>query len=603
MSNNNQTFILPNLSQTQLESFDRFLNEILEEELLFFPKIYSPEQELEFQIFGNEYTLVEPLNKERETIDKSNSYITEIYVPAQITQQSTQKYKKQTILLGSIPFMCSNGTFIINGISRIIVSQILRSPGIYFNMQLDSNYRSIYTATIISDCGARFKLEIDEKRQIWARITKNKKIPCIILLLAIGLKLNDICEGISDHYLLTKFYQKRNNPNSQQDAMIEFYKQLLSISGEIIFSDIIILELYKNFFQTRCDLGLIGRKNFNEKLNLNVVSTETFLLPKDLLTAVNYLIKLSFGIGSLDDIDHLKHKRIRSIADLLKDQLRITLNKTELIIKQGMRGFFKRKKLVTPQSLINSNLMLTIFKDFFGTHPLSQFLDQTNPLAEMAHKRRISSLGPGGLTRRTATFNVRDIHTSHYGRICPIETSEGMNAGLISSLATHAQINSLGFIESPFYKIDKILGQDEPIYISAQQDEYYKIFSNNALYFDHENQEKNSIAVRYKQEFISSTWNDINLRNIFPWQYFSIGASLIPFLEHDDANRALMGSNMQRQAVPIINPEKPIIGTGLESQVALDSNTIITAKEDLKISYVDASCIEYITTEKKFFQN
>nr|YP_009258707.1 beta subunit of RNA polymerase [Coleochaete scutata]ANI25708.1 beta subunit of RNA polymerase [Coleochaete scutata] len=596
-NNITEMFVLPDLGKTQLESFHRFVDQLLKEELIQFPKIYSSEQEFEFQLFGNQYILTEPTLSERETIYKSSNYISEIYIPAQLIQKTTGKYQKQTILLGSIPLMGVNRAFIINGISRVIVSQVLRSPGIYYNVQLDSNYRSIYTATIISDCGARFKLEIDEKRHVWARITKKRKISCIILLLAMGLTLEDMSHGISYPNILIINNQKRNSPRSQQDAMVELYKQLFSTSGDIVFSDMITLELQRTFFQQRCELGVVGRSNLNKRLNLNVAKEEIFLLPKDLLTAVDYLIKLSFGIGSLDDIDHLKNRRIRSIADLLKDQLKIALNKTENIIKQGMKGISKRKRLPNPKSLINSSLMLTIFKDFFGSHPLSQFLDQTNPLTEMVHKRRLSSLGPGGLTRRTATFNVRDIHPSHYGRICPIETSEGMNAGLIASLATHAQINDLGFIQSPFYKIDKSLGQDEPIYLSAQQDEYYKIVSGNSLYFDEENEEKQTTAVRYKEEFIATTCNFTYLRSVFPWQYFSIGASLIPFLEHDDANRALMGSNMQRQAVPVIDPEKPIVGTGLESQVALDSGSVVIAKEDLCISYVDGSSIEFMNND------
>jgi DNA-directed RNA polymerase subunit beta len=380
---------------------------------------------------------------------------------------------------------------------------------------------------------------------------------------------------------------KGSNPCSKEEAMVELYKQLYSLGGDISFSESIRRELQKKFFQQRCELGRIGRLNLNKKLNLDIPENETFLLPQDILTAVDYLIKLKFGVGRLDDIDHLKNRRVCSVADLLQDQFKLGLNRLENSIRQILRGATKRRRLPTPKSLVTPTPLIMTFKEFFGSHPLSQFLDQTNPLTEIVHKRRLSSLGPGGLTRRTAGFQVRDIHPSHYGRICPIETSEGMNAGLIGSLAVHAKINSLGCLESPFYKVSKLTEEEKIFDLSAGQDEYYRIATGNRLALDENNQEELVTPARYRQDFIAIAWEQIQLRSIFPLQYFSVGASLIPFLEHNDANRALMGSNMQRQAVPLSETEKCIVGTGMEIQTALDSGSVTVAKTSGKINYID----------------
>lgn len=383
---------------------------------------------------------------------------------------------------------------------------------------------------------------------------------------------------------------------------MELYKHLYCIGGDLFFSESIRKELQKKFFQQRCELGKIGRLNLNKKLNLNVPENEVFLLPQDILAAVDYLIKLKFGIGTIDDIDHLKNRRVCSVADLLQDQLKLALNRLENSVRQILRGATKRKRLPTPKSLVTSTPLIMTFKEFFGSHPLSQFLDQTNPLTEIVHKRRLSSLGPGGLTRRTASFQVRDIHASHYGRICPIETSEGMNAGLIASLAIHAKISILGCLESPFYKISKLSNLEEIINLSAAEDEYYRIATGNCLALDQNSQEEQITPARYRQDFVAIAWEQVHLRSIFPLQYFSVGASLIPFLEHNDANRALMGSNMQRQAVPLLKPEKCIVGTGIESQTALDSGSVTVSLHGGKIEYLDGNQIILSLKKKKLIK-
>ena len=598
-----EMFVLPEFGKIQFEGFHRFIYKGLIEELDDFPKIEDTDQEFESQLFGKEYKLAEPLIKERDAVYQSSTYSSDSYVPAQLTQKKKGKIQKQTVFIGSIPLMNSQGTFVVNGVARVIINQILRSPGIYYNSELDHNGISIYTSTIISDRGGRLRSEIDAKTRIWARISKKRKVSILVLLLAMGLTIKQILDSVCYPKIfldsLREKKTKKEHPQSTEDAIVELYRQLYCIGGDLAFSESIRKELQKKLFQQRCELGKIGRLNSNKKLNLTVPENEYFLLPQDVLTAIDYLIKIKFGIGTLDDIDHLKNRRIRSVADLLQDQLKLALGRLENSVRQTIRGATKRKRLPNPKSLITSTPLIATFKEFFGSHPLSQFLDQTNPLTEIVHKRRLSSLGPGGLTRRTASFQVRDIHPSHYGRICPIETSEGMNAGLIASLAIHAKVNNWGALESPFYEISKISKEEKIIYLSAGEDEYYRIATGNCLALDQGTQRVQVTPARYRQEFLAIAWEQIHLRSIYPLQYFSVGASLIPFLEHNDANRALMGSNMQRQAVPLLEPEKCIVGTGLESQAALDSGSVAIARQGGKISYIDGKKITLLVNNKK----
>ena len=585
-----EIFVLPEFGRIQFEGFHRFINKGLIGELANFPIIQDMNQELEFRIFGEQYKLAEPYSKERDAVYQSITYSADLYVPAQLTQKKDGKVQKQTVFLGSIPLMNSQGTFVVNGVARVIINQILRSPGIYYNSELDRNGISIYTGTLISNQGGRLKLEIDAKGRIWARISKKRKVSILILLSAMGLSLRKILVSVSYSKIFLESVERRTRKDSlysTEEAVVELYKQLYSLGGDIAFSESIRKELQKKFFQQRCELGRIGRLNLNTKLNLDVPENEIFLLPQDILTAVDYLIKLKIGIGRLDDIDHLKNRRVCSVAELLQDQFKLALNRLENSIRQILRGVAKRKRLPTPKSLVTPTPLVMTFKEFFGSHPLSQFLDQTNPLTEIVHKRRLSSLGPGGLTRRTAGFQVRDIHPSHYGRICPIETSEGMNAGLIGSLAIHAEINNLGCLKSPFYQISEVSEKNKIFNLSAGEDEYYRIATGNCLALDEKSREELITPARYRQDFVAIAWEHIHLRSIFPLQYFSVGASLIPFLEHNDANRALMGSNMQRQAVPLLETETCIVGTGVESQTALDSGGVIVAETGGKIGYID----------------
>nr|YP_009562294.1 RNA polymerase b-subunit [Trichomanes trollii]QAV57651.1 RNA polymerase b-subunit [Trichomanes trollii] len=585
-------FVLPELGKIQLKGFNRFVHERLFKELNNFPKIQDADKEVEFESISEQYQLAKPSIEERDAIYQCITYSFDLYVPIQLTWKRERTIQRQIVLLGSIPSMNSQGTFIINGIARVLISQILRSPGIYYNHEPDHKGISAYTSTIISDWGGRVKLEMDRRNRIWVRISKKRKISILILLFAMGLTIRDILRNTRyPKIFLNLLKNQKELVESSEDAILELYKNLYSVGLDIIFSESILKELQKRFFQQRCELGPIGRRNLNSKLNLDVPETEHFSLPQDILAAADYSIEISYGIGNLDDIDHLKNRCVRSIADLLQEQLKLSLNRLENSIRQNIHKAVKRRRPLTLKGLISSVPLMITFNEFFGSYPLSQFLDQTNPLAEIVHKRRLSSLGPGGLTRRTANFQARDIHFSQYGRICPIETSEGINAGLISSLAICSKVSNSGSLQSPFLRISRISNKEQIVDLSAANDDSYRIATGNLLLSDWRTHNKEIILVRYRQEFLTVTWQQVDLRSIHPLQYFSIGASIIPFIEHNDANRALMGSNMQRQAVPLFKPERCIVGTGLEGHVALDSGNVVVSEQEGRIDYLDGQRI------------
>ncbi|KAM3357009.1 hypothetical protein P3S68_023723 [Capsicum galapagoense] len=524
---------IPGFNQIQFEGFCRFIDQGLTEELYKFPKIEDTDQEIEFQLFVETYQLVEPLIKERDVVYESLlTYSSELYVSAGLIWKNSRDMQEQTIFIGNIPLMNSLGTSIVNGIYRIVINQILQSPGIYYRSELDHNGISVYTGTIISDWGGRSELEIDRKARIWARV-----------------------------------------------------------SGDPVFSESLCKELQKKFFQQRCELGRIGRRNMNRRLNLDIPQNNTFLLPRDILAATDHLIGLKFGMGALDDMNHLKNKRIHSVTDLLQDQFGLALVRLENVVRGTICGAIRHKLIPTPQNLVTSTPLTTTYESFFGLHPLSQVLDRTNPLTQIVHGRKLSYLGLGGLTGRTASFQIRDIHPSHYGRICPIDTSEGINVGLIGSLAIHARIGHWGSLESPFYEISERSTGVRMLYLSPGRDEYYMVAAGNSLALNQDIQEEQVVPARYHQEFLTIAWEQVHLRSIFPFQYFSIGASLIPFIEHNDANRALMSSNMQRQAVPLSRSEKCIVGIGLERQAALDSGALAIAEREGRVVYTNTDTI------------
>nr|YP_010711405.1 RNA polymerase beta subunit [Corydalis turtschaninovii]YP_010711593.1 RNA polymerase beta subunit [Corydalis wandoensis]UGO88832.1 RNA polymerase beta subunit [Corydalis turtschaninovii]WDA91968.1 RNA polymerase beta subunit [Corydalis turtschaninovii]WDA92248.1 RNA polymerase beta subunit [Corydalis wandoensis] len=582
---------IPGFSQIQFEGFCRFIDEGLMEELYKFPKIEDPDQETEFQFFVETYQLVEPLIKERDAVYESLTYSSELYVPAGLIWKTRRNRQEQTILIGNIPLMNSLGTFIVNGIYRIVINQILQSPGIYYRSELDSKGITIYTGTIISDWGGRSELEIDRKARIWARVSRKQKISILVPSSAMGSNLREILDNVCYPEIFLSFPndKEKKKIRSKESAILEFYQQFACVGGDPLFSESEFLckELQKKFFQQRCELGKIGRRNMNQRLNLDIPQNNTFLLPRDVLAAADHLIGMKFGMGTLDDMNHLKNKRIRSVADLLQDQLGLALVRLE----DAVRETLCRKLITTPRNLVTSTPLTTTYESFFGLHPLSHVLDQTNPLTPIVHGRKLSYLGPGGLTGRTASFRIRDIHPSHYGRICPIDTSEGINVGLIGSFAIHARIGHGGSLESPFFEISERSKEARMVYLSSSRDEYSMVSTGTSLALNPGIQEEQVVPARYRQEYLTIAWEQIHLRSIFPFQYFSIGASLIPFMEHNDGNRALMSSNMQRQAVPLSRSEKCIVGTGLERQVALDSGVSAIAEHEGKILYTDTDKI------------
>nr|QGA86290.1 RNA polymerase beta subunit [Calliandra hygrophila] len=584
---------IPGLNHIQFEGFCRFIDQGLREELSKFPKIEDTDQEMEFQLFVETYQLVEPLIKEKDAVYESLTYSSAFYISAGLIWKTCRDIQEQTIYIGNIPLMNSLGTSIINGIYRIVINQILQSPGIYYRSEFDHNGISVYTGTIISDWGGRLELKIDRKARIWARVSRKQKISILVLLSAMGSNLREILENVCYPEIFLSFLndKEKKKIGSKENAILEFYQQFACVGGDPVFSESLCKELQKRFFQQRCELGRIGRRNMNRRLNLDIPQNNTFLLPRDILAAADHLIGMKFGMGTLDDMNHLKNKRIRSVADLLQDQFGWALVRLEKMVQGTICEGISPKLILTPQNLVTSTPLTTIYQSFFGLHPLSQVLDQTNPLTQIVHGRKWSYLGPGGLTGRTASFRIRDIHPSYYGRICPIDTSEGINVGLIGSLAIHAKIVHWGSIESPFYEISERSKRIRMLYLSPSRDEYYMLATGNSLALNRGIQEEQVVPARYRQEFLTIAWEQVHLRSIFPFQYFSIGASLIPFIEHNDANRALMSSNMQRQAVPLSQSEKCIVGTGLERQVALDSGVLAIAEHEGKIISTDTDKI------------
>nr|QYB21715.1 RNA polymerase beta subunit [Lagarostrobos franklinii]BBF90894.1 RNA polymerase beta chain [Lagarostrobos franklinii] len=627
LNGNKGTFTIPEFGKIQFEAFCRFINQGLIEELHKFPKIENTDQKIEFSLSRNRYKLEKPTIKERDAVYKSLTYFSRLNVPAKLVERTCQKIYEQDVFLGKMPLMSSKGFFVVNGNYRVVVNQILRSPGIYYSSKKKNKK---ITGTIISDWGGRSKLEIDKTGtidktgRIWVYVGKKKKISILLLLLAMGLNFKDILDnapyfnrylhsgdGINEHEAYCKLKAMR-----KEDAIFKFFQKLYlsdddeevedsdddeeTHNDDFVFTESLCKELQDKFFQERCELGKIGRRNLNKKLNLNIPETEIFLLPQDVLAAVDYLIRVQFGMGTLDDIDHLQNKRIRSVAELLQNQFELALDLLEKAVKRTINIMGYSLTEPTPNNLVTSRPLTKTFQDFFGLHPLSQFLDQTNPLAEIVHSRKLSYLGPEGLTPRTATLRIRDIHPSHYGRICPITTSEGMNAGLVASLSIYATLGCYDALQSPFYKISERSKEEYMVSLLPGEDEYYRIATGNYLALNHGIQEEQFTPAQYQQEFLVLAWEQIHFRSIFPSQYFSVGVCLVPFLEHNDANRALMGSNMQRQAVASFQPEKCIVGTGLEGQAALDSGSVAIATQKGSIKYIDAGNItSYVSHTRK----
>jgi len=591
------TFSLPDLVEIQRASFCWFLEEGLAEEIKNFSPITDYTDNLELHLLGDEYKLKYPKYSINECKRRDATYSVQVYVPAKLINKENGTIKEQEVFIGDLPLMTDRGTFVINGAERVIVNQIVRSPGIYYKSETDKQGRRTYSSSLISNRGAWVKFETDKNDLVWVRIDKTRKIAAHVFLKAMGLSDSDIYNGLRHPEYLKKTFRVEGN-YTIEESLIQMYAKLRPGEPATVNGGQQIL--YSRFFDPkRYDLGKVGRYKLNKKLNLSIPENIRVLTPQDTLAAIDYLINLKFDVGEVDDIDHLGNRRVRSVGELLQNQVRVGLNRLERIVRERMT--ICDGNSLTPNTLVNPKPIVAAIREFFGSSQLSQFMDQTNPLAELTHKRRISALGPGGLNRDRAGFAVRDIHLSHYGRICPIETPEGPNAGLIGVLATHARINSYGFIETPYYKVEngRTRTEDAPIYLAADQEDEFRIAPGDTPINDEQSIKNEIVPVRYRQEFTTTKKDLVDYIAVSPIQVISIATSLIPFVEHDDANRALMGSNMQRQAVPLLYPESPLIGTGLEAQAARDSGMVVVSLEDGIVTYISANKICVTNKEGK----
>ncbi len=687
---------IPNLIEVQKNSYQWFLKEGLKEVFEEVSPItdYTGNLVLEFVDYRLENN---PKYSVQECKDRDMNYSAPLRVRVRLINKETGEVKEQEVFMGDFPLMTERGTFIINGAERVVVSQLVRSPGVYYSEQTDKSGKKMYSATIIPNRGAWLEYETDSSDVIYVRIDRTRKLPVTILLRALGYGTDSqLKEALGEDQRLLNTLEK-DNTKTEEEALIEIYKRLRPGEPPTVESAKQLLDSL--FFDPkRYDLARVGRYKVNKKLALSarlngrvcardVVDPSTGeilaeageritrekaemiqnagvnqvevllddekvvkivgnhfvdakhylsfdphevginekvhypvlkeildqdlnerelkealranlhrLIPKhiiadDIVASVNYIIHLFNGIGHIDDIDHLGNRRVRAVGELLQNQFRIGLSRMERVIKERMT--IQDVETVTPQALINIRPMVAAIKEFFGSSQLSQFMDQTNPLAELTHKRRVSALGPGGLSRERAGFEVRDVHHSHYGRICPIETPEGPNIGLINSLSVYARINEYGFIESPYRKVDQKNKRvtDEIVYFTADEEDEYVIAQANEKLDENGYFANERVMARFRDQIYEVPREQVELMDVSPKQVVSVAASLIPFLENDDANRALMGSNMQRQAVPLIRTEAPIIGTGMEYRAAKDSGVVVVAKESGVVKKVSADRI------------
>ncbi len=495
--------------------------------------------------------------------------------------------KEQEVYFGDFPLMTDTGTFIINGDERVVVAQIQRSPGVSFEEEVHPTGKSIYYGRVIPSRGAWFEIKYDLNDVLLAYVDRRRNFPATQILRIMGLSaVEDMQKMFGNDFDKIKNTIEKDHTTSKEEALLDFYKKMRPTEPATIeVADSLFFRLF--FDPKRYDLSKVGRHIINRKLNMNLSMDNRILDIATVVEVMRYLIGLRDGRGAIDDIDHLGNRRIKSVGELVQNQVRIGLARLERSIKERLVVMSNFENL-TAHHLINSRLFSNQVQDFFARSQLSQFMDQVNPLAEMTHKRRLSAIGPGGLSRERAGFEVRDVHHTHYGRVCPIETPEGPNIGLISSLTTCARVNEFGFIETPYRKVVDGRVTKKIEYLTADIDENKYIAQANAVIDQDGNFLEKEVACRYKTDFPKVLPAKVDYMDVSPKQLVSVATSMIPFLEHDDANRALMGSNMQRQAVPLMVTEVPYVGTGMEAKVAKDSGVVVVAKEDGKINQVDA---------------
>ncbi len=652
-----EKFEIPNLIELQLDSFAWFVEKGLRElfdEISPIKDFTGKVMELQFL----DYEFGAPKYSEAECRTKDLTFSKPLYVNVELLIKETGEIQRQRVYMGDYPWMTDQGTFVINGAERVVVSQLVRSPGVYYSETEDpASGRMLFSAKVIPNRGAWLEFETNKLDQLWVKVDRKRKIAATTLLRAVGYEQNDEIAALftavdidPEHPFIAATLDK-DLTRTQAEALIEVYKKLRP--GDPPTGDNarqLVESLFFNF--RRYDLGRVGRYKFNKKLD-PVTTRLGVELPRegrtitreDIAAIVGHLIECNRGLHPKDDIDHLGNRRIRANGELIQNAFRIGLLRMERVVRERMT--IQELDKATPNALINIRPAVAAMKEFFGGSQLSQFMDQTNPLAELTSKRRLSALGPGGLSRERAGFDVRDVHHSHYGRICPIETPEGPNIGLIGSLATYGRINSYGFIETPYRKVKRTIGWDDPDlakfeaatdllakggavvlkagepfdaaavaelkkqkarafpirpvvtdeieYLPADEEEQHVVAQANAPLDDEGHFTADRIPSRYRDTFPEARANQIEYMDVSPKQVVSVATALIPFLEHDDANRALMGSNMQRQAVPLLEPESPIVGTGMEERAARDSGQVLVAKRGGLVTSVTAERIHIET--------
>ena len=527
-----------------------------------------------------------------ECKDKDMTFSAPMFVTAEFTNNTTGEIKSQTVFMGDFPLMTPKGTFVINGTERVVVSQLVRSPGVYFERTLDkASDKDLYSCKIIPSRGAWLEFEVDKRDTVGVRIDRKRRQSVTVLLKALGWDEARILERFGDFPSMRVTLEK-DHTASQDDALLDIYRKLRP--GEPPTRESAQTLLENLFFNPkRYDLAKVGRYKVNKKLELDVRHDVGVLTEDDIVRTIEYVVKLHDGgdpAYEVDDIDHFGNRRLRTVGELIQNQVRLGLARMERVVRERMTT--QDVEAITPQTLINIRPVVASIKEFFGTSQLSQFMDQTNPLAGLTHKRRLSALGPGGLSRERAGFEVRDVHPSHYGRMCPIETPEGPNIGLIGSLSTFARVNPFGFVETPYRKVTAGRVTDQIDYLTADEEDRHVIAQANAPLTEDGSFAEGRVLVRRKGgevEFIPP--DEVDYMDVSPRQMVSVATAMIPFLEHDDANRALMGSNMQRQSVPLLRSESPLVGTGMEARAAKDAGDVIVCQqsgvvEDLSADYI-----------------
>ena len=588
--------VLPNLLDLQLESYHEFLQidvsaqerklQGLQEVFTEIFPIENADRSVKLEFIG--YALGKPKYDLGESKKRGMTYAASLKVKFRIT--TPQETKEQDAYFGDLPLMTETGTFIINGDERVVVSQLQRSPGVSFEEEGHPTGKKIFYGRIIPYRGAWLEFKYDLSETILAYVDRRRNFPATQLLRILGYSTDqEITAAFSKEYPEIINTLKKDYTKNKEEAYLDFYRKMRPTepvtkeSAETLF--------YRLFFDpARYDLERAGRFILNRKLGLDVSLEKRILDSETVIKVIEYLIKLKDGEGKIDDIDHLGNRRVKTVGELIQNQIRIGLARVERSIRERLSILGDLGNL-SIHYLVNSKLLSNQIRDFFGRSQLSQFMDQVNPLAEMTHKRRLSALGPGGLSRERAGFEVRDIHPSHYGRVCPIETPEGPNIGLISSLSTYARVNSLGLIETPYRKVEEGRVTKKIEYLTADLEEDKVIAQANAQIDSEGYFLEKEISCRYKGDFPKVGPKQVQYMDVSPKQLVSVAASLIPFLEHDDANRALMGSNMQRQAVPLMVTESPVVGTAMEEKVARDSGTLVVARESGRVVSVDSSSI------------